>query len=191
MIKHIKQNKVFLIGLFFLSFVLNISFFYFFLRYEKEVYITQDSRQYHEQATQIATGKGISHVNGDAYYYRVPGYAIFLACCYKLFNFDIEKSLYFQMFIASFIPILVFFLSLSFFPFHLFLAKISSLFMALHVGTILFAGSLMTESIFMIFFYYFLFCFFQVFNSFFVILIGMFYIIKNCLFLGFFWASLH
>jgi 4-amino-4-deoxy-L-arabinose transferase-like glycosyltransferase len=153
--------KMLLICIFFLSLVANVAFFHFFLKQNRDIYFTKDSGEYHVVATQIARGNGISNLHGEYDYNRVPGYSIFLALCYKLFNFDIEKTLYFQAIFFAIIPVLVFFLSLALFPTSVLIAKFSALIMALHFGIVLYAGSLMSENLFLIFFLLFCILFFK------------------------------
>ncbi|MCK4650880.1 hypothetical protein KAT08_01770 [Candidatus Babeliales bacterium] len=163
----LKKEKIFLILIFLLSFILNFSFFHFFLKHEKDIYFTKDSNEYHSVAVQIAKGNGITDLKGNEFYNRVPGYSLFLSFCYKLFNFDIEKSIYLQIFLSSFISILIFLLSLVIFQNKILLAKISCIFFTFHVGTIIYSGSLMSEVIFMLFFLFFCILFFSTFDLFF------------------------
>ncbi|MCK4650879.1 hypothetical protein KAT08_01765 [Candidatus Babeliales bacterium] len=163
----LKREKLFLLLIFFLSFLLNFSFFHFFIKKGKD-YLRGDTPEYHNIAVQIANGNGISDIKGVPNYYRVPGYACFLAFCYKLFNFDVIKTLYFQTFLSAIIPVLVFVLSIVIFPSNILLAKISSLFMTFNFGTILYSGFLMSESVFMIFFLMFCIVFFPSFKFFFI-----------------------
>ena len=163
----LKKEKRFLFFLFLFSFVLKIIFFHYFLSKNKNYWVPQDSAQYQEVAVQIALGNGISNSQGDSNFYRVPGYSIFLAIFYKLLGFNDKIVLIVQIFLSSFIPVFVFFLSLIFFPTNIFLAKISSFFMTLSLGEVLHACLFMSESIFILFLLLFLVLFFSCFSLFF------------------------
>lgn len=162
----LKQEKKFLIFVFFLSFLIRFLFFVFFLSKEAN-YSTYDTHQYHDVAVQIVNGNGISNVDGSPHFYRLPGYSIFLACCYKIFNtIDIKIALFVQLFFACFIPILIFLLSMILFPLNILLAKIVSILSVFHLGLIIFSGYAMTETLFLIFFLLFLILFLKSFNLF-------------------------
>lgn len=149
---NIKTEKKFLISLFLLAFFIRALFFIFFLS-KNTNYSTYDTHQYHDVAVQIFNGKGISNLDGKPHFYRLPGYSTYLALCYKLFNkVDIKLALFIQVMLSSFIPILIFFLSLILFPLNLLLAKIVSIISAIHLGLVIFSGYAMTESFFIIFF---------------------------------------
>ena len=122
----IKKEKKFLIFLFFISFIIRALFFYLFLS-KDENYLVADSQPYHCLAERIASGNGITNLDGTPQFFRLPGFPLFLATGYKLFDFDIEKALWLQVILACFIPILVFCLSLILFPSYVLLAKISSI----------------------------------------------------------------
>ncbi|MHA1696135.1 MAG: hypothetical protein ACTSUG_12770, partial [Candidatus Helarchaeota archaeon] len=142
--------------LFLFSFLIRSAFFYFYLG-QNNNFFTYDTQAYHNVANQICNGNGISNLNGKPSFYRVPGYSLFLAGCYKLFGGDIKKALWIQIFFASFIPLLIFFLSLVLFPKNMLLAKITSVFVSFfHLGFILFSGFAMTETFFVFFWLLFL-----------------------------------
>ncbi|MCK4650884.1 hypothetical protein KAT08_01790 [Candidatus Babeliales bacterium] len=162
----IKKDKKFLLFLFIVSFLVRVIFFGLFLSHDKN-YFRSDSLRYSETANQIFNGNGIKRVDGSYNFWRVPGYSIFLAFCYKLFDGDHIKSLLVQIFLSSFIPLLIFLLSLVLFKFDILLAKISSIFSAFLLGYILYSGLMMTESLFCIFFYIFIILFLLNFNFFF------------------------
>ncbi|MBD3273083.1 hypothetical protein GF385_01905, partial [Candidatus Dependentiae bacterium] len=153
--KTAKKNKKFLILIFCLSLVLNFLFFHFFLKQNKD-YWRGDTPWYDEIAVQIANGNGIKTFDGIDSYYRVPGYSIFLAACYKIFNFDKISAILIQIILSAFIPILIFFLSICLFPSNLLLAKLSSFLFCFNFGNWLYSGVLMSESIFLLLFLIFL-----------------------------------
>lgn len=155
LLNYLKQEKKFLIFIFILSLLLNLLFFNFFLKENKD-YWRGDTPWYHEVAVQVANGNGIVEKDGVASYYRVPGYSLFLALCYKLLNFNIEKTIYVQILLSTLIPILIFLLSMTLFPGHMLVAKISSFLFTFNLGNWLYSGFVMSEIIFMILFLLFL-----------------------------------
>ncbi|MFA6526831.1 MAG: hypothetical protein WCT20_00195 [Candidatus Babeliales bacterium] len=120
-----------------------------------------DSNTYHVIGTEMARGNGYSLPGGQPAFYRLPGYPFFISLCYKLFGHEKQNVLWAQIVIASFIPILVFLLSLTLFPGYLQLAKISSLISACHLGLVLYSGFFMSESLFIFFFLLFAIFFFS------------------------------
>lgn len=153
-----KLDKKFLFFLFLFSFLLRIIFFIYFVK-DSSVIWQFDSRIYREVAQQIAAGNGITNLNGTSNFYRVPGYSIFLAISSFCGNFN--YSLFIQIFLASFIPIIIFFLSRLIFKKNKLLPYISSLFSSVHLGLILFSGLALTESVFLIFYLFFYLFFFK------------------------------
>ena len=168
----IKQNKNFLIFLFLFCFILRGIFFVSFLSKDKN-YFTADSSPYNQLAIQIALGNGIINSDNTSHFFRLPGYPALLAIGYKLFNFDVIKTLWCQIIFSSFIPLLVFFLSLVLFPANILLAKICSLYSVFHLGFIIFSGLLMSETFFVLFFLSFLILFFYKFYFLSGFLLGM------------------
>ncbi|MFC1894695.1 hypothetical protein ACFLYH_01975 [Candidatus Dependentiae bacterium] len=162
-----KKNKSFLAVVFILSLILNYSFFAFFLIKNKGYFVCHDSNEYNSVAIQISRGNGISDSVGNPTFFRVPGYSIFLASIYKIFGQNAKIALLFQIFLASLIPILVFYLSLVFFPTNFLLAKLSSIFTVFSLGLILHSGLLMSEILFLLFFLIFCILFFSSFDLFF------------------------
>ncbi|MCF7799657.1 hypothetical protein K9M16_01505 [Candidatus Babeliales bacterium] len=168
-----KNNKKFLIFLFIFSFFIRSIIFYCFLS-KNNNYWNYDSFVYHNVAVQISNGNGISNYPGTPNFLRVPGYSLFLASCYKVFDFLPENifskdkilALWVQIFIASFIPILIFFLSLVLIP-NIWVAKIAAIISATHLGFVLFSGLLMTESLFIFFLLLFFIFFLKNFNIYF------------------------
>lgn len=145
-----KKNTSFLIILVTFAFLVRGAVFYGYLS-QHERYWQVDSNTYHLTAQQIAQGHGVSKPNGQPQFYRVPGYSIFLAAFYKLFGVDTKNVLWQQVLLASFIPLLIFFMSLTLFPGNLLLAKISSLYSVFHLGLVLYSGFFMTETLFIFF----------------------------------------
>lgn len=162
----IHEERWFLITLFFCALIVRASVFHWYLGSEQHFWQV-DSNTYHLIGTEMAQGNGYSLPDGQPAFYRLPGYPFFLSICYRLFGHSQENALWVQLFIASFIPLLVFFLSLTLFPGYRRLAKISALLSACHIGLVLYAGFFMSESLFMIFFLLFALFFFAAFHLFF------------------------
>lgn len=158
--KHAHEHKYFLIGIFFLSCLLRMLLFAGYTSHEDHAWLAFDSEQYELIARQIAAGDGISNQDGTPNFYRLPGYPLYLAGCYKIFNDHTHAALWLQVLLSSFIPLLIFFLSLTLLPSQLLIAQIASCVAAVHVGFMLYAGMLSTESLFLIFFLLFLICFY-------------------------------
>jgi len=156
-----KKHKRFLLGLFFCALIVRLLFFFLFTRHGENYLIYFDSAQYQNLAQQIADGKGITNSDGTAQFYRLPGYSLFLASFYKLFDSGETYALLVQIILASLIPILIFLLSSMLFPTQLVVAKVSSTIAAIHVGFVLYAGMIATETLFTIFFLGFLLCLFS------------------------------
>jgi len=159
------KEKRFLFFLFVISFLIRAVFSIVFFCEDKK-YIHADTACYNEVGTQIVQGKGISLKDGSSFFNRVPGYSLFIALVYKIFGINISYVEWAQIFIASLIPILIFFLSLTFFPQNMLLAKVVSVYSAFHVGFIIFSCYLMSESLFIVFFLLFLLFFFSRTSSF-------------------------
>lgn len=154
------SNRTFLIGLWVVSLCTHFLFSYFFFKTERDFFVPNDSGQYHAIARRIVQGEGVSCKDGAPSFYRVPGYAFFLSLCYKLFNKNIKCTIWLQIFLASLIPLLTFFLSLALFPGYIVTAKISSLCMAFGLGFLVHASLLMSEVLFILFFLLFAILFF-------------------------------
>ncbi len=148
----------FLSLLFILAFAVRAMVFCGYLSHE-ERYWQVDSHTYHQVATRIVNGQGITNGDGTSHFYRVPGYPIFLAGCYKFFGESKLAALWVQVFLASFIPLFIFLLSLSLFPGQFVLAQICCLVSVFHLGLVLYGGFFMTETLFILLFLCFLLCF--------------------------------
>ena len=165
MVGVIKREKYFLISLFLFAFFIRAFVFNFYLSKNKN-YWQVDSNTYHIVAQGIAQGEGIGIKDGPCFY-RLPGYSLFLSLYYKLFGVDTKNVLWVQIFLSSFIPIFIFFLSLVLFAGNFWLAKIASGYSAIHLGLVLYSGFFMTESLFIFFFLLFAILFFSSFHLFF------------------------
>ncbi|MCF7899141.1 glycosyltransferase family 39 protein [Candidatus Babeliales bacterium] len=154
-----KQSK-FILLLFLISFFIRAFIFQFYLS-KNEKYWQIDSNTYHLIAQNIAQNCKISADGQNPSFYRLPGYSLFLAACYKIFGENKVLALWVQVLLASFIPILIFFLSLILFPANILLAQISSLYSCFQLGLVLYSGFFMTESLFIFFFLLFAILFFS------------------------------
>ncbi|MCK4650881.1 hypothetical protein KAT08_01775 [Candidatus Babeliales bacterium] len=163
----IKNNIYFCIFLFLISMLIRGLFFLEFLVKDENFFVCTDSAEYQGIALNIFHGNGIKNHNDVLNFRRLPGYPIFLSLCYKIFDIKIKKALWLQIILSLFIPILVFCLSLTFFPLNIFLAKIVSVWATFHIGFLLHSGMIQSDSIFVIFFLLFLILFFSSFNLFF------------------------
>ncbi|MCB9493210.1 MAG: hypothetical protein H6679_02965 [Epsilonproteobacteria bacterium] len=161
-----KQQRFFLVILFLMSFALRAVVFHCYLAHDNN-YWQVDSRTYDRIAQSIAQGKGYAEADGTPHFYRVPVYPAFLALWYKIFGHDHIKALWPQVLLASFIPLLIFTLSLILFSKQLLLAQCVGVFAALHIGLVLYAGFMMTETLFILLLLLFLIFFCSSFKLFF------------------------
>lgn len=150
-----RQEKYFLLMLFTIGLLARLLFFDLFLR-DNPIRLGFDAGHYHNVAVNMAEGKGFVTENNQPYFYRVPGYPLFLATCYKIFGVDAEKALWVQIIFASIIPLLMFLLSLACFPSRPLVAKWVGCLAVMHPGLLIFSGLVMTETFFMIMFLLFL-----------------------------------
>lgn len=151
-----KQEKCFFIFIFALTLLVRLLLFFCFLSKNDHYLVYFDSAQYQIVAQNIVQGNGISTVVNNPNFYRLPGYPAFLALFFKLFNNNIQATLLVQILISSFIPFLIFFITLTLYPDSLLVAKASALIAALHLGFTVYSGMLATESLFTLFFLFFL-----------------------------------
>lgn len=166
-----QTEKRFLVGLFAISLLVRMALFGWYMRHDEHYMLAFDSEQYQEIAVKITQGKGITTKEGSPNLYRLPGYPLFLAACYKIFNVpgkasaksdsSTQAALLIQIILASLIPVLIFFFALTLFPRQLMVAKVAAIAAALHAGFIIYAGILSTESLFLFFFLLFLICFYS------------------------------
>lgn len=156
----LKKEKNFLLFLFFFSFLVRALVFALYLG-KNDNFWQVDSNTYHITATQVAQGNGFAKATGQPNFYRLPGYPLFIAAYYKLFGEDKKNVLWWQIFIAAFIPLFIFLLSLTLFPAKMLLAKLASLYSCIHLGLVLYSGFFMTETLFI----FFLLIFFALFFS--------------------------
>lgn len=120
-----------------------------------------DTATYETLAQELAVNNRFATPDGTPNVYRLPGYPLFLATVYKVVNNPLA-ALWVQIFLASFIPLLVFFLAGVLFPGRRRTAWAAALITTVHLGYVLYAGFMMTETLFLLFFLGFLIVFFRV-----------------------------
>lgn len=140
----IKNNVWFLVSLFCVAFAVRCVLFLSFTQYSQNALIPYDSAQYIAIAESIAAGKGIAQM------YRVPGYSLFLALG--------SSAVLFQMLLAGLIPVLTFILGMLLVPSSRY-AQIAACVSAVHVGLVLYAGMIATETLCALLILLFLICF--------------------------------
>ncbi|MGE0207005.1 MAG: hypothetical protein AB7R69_04100 [Candidatus Babeliales bacterium] len=159
--------------LFIAAFILRALFFFFYVQHE-ERYRQADSMDYHACAVSLGAGFGLVHPqHRKPIFWRVPGYPYYLSKFYTSYglkdprfegNREAQKaSIWFQIFLCSFTPILTFFLAL-FLTGSLALAWITGWIFVFHVGFILASTYLLTDGLATLFFLMFLILFYLCFN---------------------------
>jgi hypothetical protein len=166
MIKTTQKHKWFIVSIFILSFFVRSLVFYFYLKNDNNFWQV-DSTTYNSVAIQMSKGNGVSYDKGKPNFYRLPGYSLFLAIIYKIFGQEPRHALWVQIFIASLIPVLMFFLSMALLPGQILVAKMAAIYSCIHLGLVLYSGFLMTESIFIFLFLIFCILLFSSFHLFF------------------------
>jgi|GEM_PF-1249006 len=165
LIDKVSKRNLLLIGLFLAALLVRSAVFFMYLKND-ENYWQVDSNTYHVVAQQVAEGKGFTLDDGSFNFYRLPGYPAFLAFCYKFIGPDKVYALWVQLILASFIPVLIYFLAMVMFASPL-LGALAGIFSVFHLGLVLYSGFFMTESIFLILFLLFLLIFLSTIHMFF------------------------
>ncbi len=138
-------------------------------------YKQADSIDYHNGALCIKHGFGMHRPDtGAPIFWRTPGYPLYLSIFYSIFGskdftFDgastaQKASIWFQIFLSAFVPILLLFLALALTQ-SSWIAKITAWTSVFHLGLVLASTHLLTEAISIIPFYLFLFYFYQSFSA--------------------------
>ena len=148
LVRMLKHEAYFLTVLFLCSFLIRATSFGMYFN-KDDRYMQYDSAMYHDTAVALASGNGFSNPDGTPHFWRVPGYPTFLAFFYTFVG--VKATSWIQIFFASFIPLLIFFLTLVLFPQGMLLAKIASMYAAFHLGLVIFSSFLMSEWLFIIF----------------------------------------
>ena len=129
-------------------------------------YKQADSFDYHNCALSITYGNGMHRLdNNEPIFWRTPGYPPYLAFFYRLFgvtswNIDNNKpaqqaSIWFQIFLSSFIPLILFYLALTLSQTYAIAAALAWI-SVFHPGLVLASTYLLSEGLALIFFYLFL-----------------------------------
>lgn len=139
--------------------LIRLIFYVFFLK-DNPCVLLFDSKHYHDMALQLLNGCGFVTKFGEPYFYRLPGYPFFLAACYKITNLNIQFSLIIHIVIGSFIPFLIYYLSLMLFPKRRLIALSAALASCFHVGLIIFSGLILSDMTFLFLWVLFLLMFF-------------------------------
>lgn len=159
--KKIINNKKNLLIIFLISFLIRAFFFVFILEKNNACWVCKDSFEYNTVAVNIALNNSITNSEGISSFYRVPGYSVFLGLIYKIFDINIIKALFTQIFLVSFIPILIYYLSLILFPENILLAYLSSIVSVFNFSFVFNSGLLMSDSLFILFLLLFLIFFYK------------------------------
>lgn len=165
----LSTNKKLLI-LFLVTLCVRALTFQFYVQHN-ERYNQPDSRDYHNCAVCIAYGTGMHRPDTqEPIFWRTPGYPYYLAHFYTHFglrggdftpNQAAQKaSIWFQIFLSSFLPLLIFAL-ISFLTGIPLIAWVTAWICALHPGFILASTYLLTEALALLFFIPFLLFFYK------------------------------
>lgn len=163
-------NRKNLTLLFIAAFIVRVAMFFFYVQHE-ERYHQADSNDYHIYALSTAVGKGMINLNTmQPTFWRTPGYTLFLSWFYGAIGIHSGKfsenapaqkaALWVQIFLCSFIPIIIFYLALLLTS-SLSIAWITAWISVFHLGLVLSSTFLLTEGLTLIFFYLFLIYFFK------------------------------
>ena len=148
---YVKQHKVFLGLLFVFSLAIRLAFYGAFFCHGTYAWIPFDTHEYFNVARQILQGHGISVAPSQPNFYRLPGYPLFVALCQFLFGESLTGVALIHILLASFIPVLVFCLSLALFAHKVNVAKVAAGIACLHMGFIIYADMFATESLCILF----------------------------------------
>lgn len=164
------SNKHMLL-LFLSAFILRSILFYFYI-FPSYRYNQPDTKDYHICAISLADGNGMKYYKSERpIFWRTPGYPLLLAPFYKYFATTDEVQLihyrnahwlflWLQIFICSFLPVIIFFLALLLTK-NIILSWIASFLSVFHLGFTLSSTYLMTDGLTCIFFLLFLFYFYR------------------------------
>ncbi|MBM3886993.1 hypothetical protein FJ364_03605 [Candidatus Dependentiae bacterium] len=137
------------------AFALRALVFWGYLQHENRFWQV-DTTTYDTLAQELVVNNRYATPDGTLNAYRLPGYPFFLATIYKATNNNRIAALWIQIFLASFIPLLVFLLAQVLFPNRHQLAWAAALLTTCHLGYVLYAGFMMTETLFVFLFLSFL-----------------------------------
>ncbi len=170
--RSVSKNQ--LVALFVVAFIVRSLTFYGYIR-DQEFYKQADSVDYHNSAICMSYGYGMYRPDtGEPTFWRTPGYPLYLVPFYKMYptkSFAFsdaaaaqQASIWFQIFLCSFIPILLLYLALALTQ-TLLIAYITAWISVFHLGLILTSTYLLTEGISLIPFYLFLLYFYRSFKG--------------------------
>ena len=137
------------------AFVLRAGVFLGYLSQDQRYWLG-DSATYEVLATQLATTGSFATPDGTPNAYRVPGYPLFLSTIFKVTGINHQAALWIQIVLASFIPLLVYFLAITLLPWRPRVAWAAASITTCHLGYILYSGFMMTETLFILCFLLFL-----------------------------------
>jgi len=138
---------------------------------QNEYYKQADSNDYHIGALCLSYGFGMCRPDtGEPQFWRTPGYSAYLVPFYKLFpptGFQFsdaamaqKASIWFQIFLSSFIPIILLYLALLLTQ-NSIVGYVTAVITIFHLGLVLTSGYLLTEGISLLPFYLFLYFFYR------------------------------
>lgn len=159
--------------LFIAAFIIRALVFVSYIQYE-ERYKQADSTDYHNCAYLLKYWGGLQRPdNNEIIFWRTPGYPVFLLPFYYLVEqrdpqFSLhacaqKAAIWAQIFLCSFIPIIIFFLALLLTASYI-ISWITAWISVIHLGFVLSATYLLTDGLASIFFYLFLFLYYQAWN---------------------------
>jgi hypothetical protein len=137
------------------AFALRAAVFCGYLAQDKR-YWQVDTTTYVSLAKELAENSRFATSDGTPNAYRLPGYPLFLATIFKSCGVSYKVALWVQIILASFIPLLVFFLASILFPWRRRVAWGAAVVTTVHLGYVMYAGFMMTETLFVLCFLLFL-----------------------------------
>ena len=140
--------------IFIVALLVRLAFYALYLRFNPCM-LMYDSGHYHTMAQHLLQYGGFMDAHGLIDTYRLPGYPLFLSACYQFTGVIPQGALWVQLILGSLIPVLIYYLALRITD-SLRVALIAAMVSCLHVGLVLFAGLVMTETIFGVLFLLFL-----------------------------------
>lgn len=147
--------RSFLLIMFVSALFVRIGFYYVFL-VNNSIALAYDSGHYHAVALQVAQGLGFTNLDGTPHLYRLPGYPLFLALCYRLLGWGYHGALAVQVVLASCIPLLGFYLTRLLLPQAVIASYVVACVLTVHPGLLIFSGLVMSETLFLVLFLLFL-----------------------------------
>lgn len=137
------------------AFALRAAVFWGYLG-QDDRYWQVDSATYQTLAEELTDNNRFATHDGTPNAYRVPGYPFFLAAVYKVAGINHHAALWVQIILASFIPLLIYFLTCILFPARRRIAWAAAIVTTFHLGYVLSSGFIMTETLFVLLFLLFL-----------------------------------